>query len=183
MINKNLLPFLQFRDQILDISALENQYGISLPPIYKSFISVFKPFFFHHAVKKTDGRLVSFLALVYSSKELIEYSIDDDELALESFKEVEEVLSFEPSNKGYLTDYLYIANHGYAGGLLVGIGKKNKDQIFHSLDNTIIEFVADNIYQVLQKIHLVEFNFEEPIDLSKVYKKWGDKYWEKGNIS
>lgn len=180
MIDKNLVRFLQFRDKVLDVSSLEEKYGIKLPPIYRSFISVFKPYFAHHKVRKTNQEgYQSFIIPFYSSLELAEYTSDDDELALESFKEVEELFSFEPSNKGHLTDLLFIANHGYGGGLLVGIGENNKDQIFHNADSTVVNFMANNIFELIHKIGLVQYDFETPpIDTSSLYKNWGEDFWQ-----
>lgn len=179
MIDKNLVRFLQFRDNVLDITSLEEQYGIQLPPIYRSFISVFKPGFAHIKAKKTDREgYLSFLFPIYSSYELEEYTIDDDELGLESFKEVEEVFDFPPSNEGYLKGYLFIANHGFFGGLLVGIEEENKDKIFLSTDSTVITFMANNIFEFIQKIKLVEYNFDTPgVDTSRLYKNWGEDFW------
>ena len=158
---------------------MEEKYGIILPPIYKSFISVFKPYFAHQKVKKINkDEYQSFIVPIYSSLELENYTSDDDELALESFKEVDELLTFERSNIGYLKDLLFIANHGYDGGLLVGIGEQNKDQIFHNADSTIIEFMANNIFELIHHIGLVQHDFETPpIETSKLYKNWGEDFW------
>lgn len=40
MINKNQVQALVFRDEILDISHLEEKYQQKTPPIYRSFITV-----------------------------------------------------------------------------------------------------------------------------------------------
>ena len=179
MIDKNLFRFLQFRDEVLDLTSLEEEYGIQLPPVYRSFISVFKPYFAHHKIKKGDGEdYQSFIVPFYSSIELTEYTSDDDELALESFKEVDELFSFEPSNKGYLTDLLFIANHGYAGGLLLGIGEGNQDQIFHSADSTNVNFMANNIFELIHKIGLVQYDFDTPpVQTDRLYTNWGEDFW------
>lgn len=179
MIDKNLIRFLQFRDKVLNINNLEQDYGIELPPIYRSFITVFKPYFAHHKIKKSNEEgYKSFIIPFYSSLELNEYTSDDDELAFESFKEVEELLSFEPSNKGHLKDLLFISNHGYGGGLLVGIGENNKDQIFHNTDSTTVQFMANNIFELIHKIGLVQYDFDPPsIDTSNLYRKWGEDFW------
>jgi len=180
MVDKNLLPFLQFREEVLDTVPLEQEYGITLPPIYRSFISVFKPHFAHQRIKKSDGSFQSFLVEFYSSLELDEYSIDDDELGFEAFKDLREVLTDERSNQGYLNDLLFIANQGYAGGLLVGIGEHNKDQIFHNTDSTVITYMASNIFELIHKIQWIHYDFEiPPVKTSRLYKNWGEDFWRK----
>jgi hypothetical protein len=77
-----------------------------------------------------------------------------------------------------LTDLLFIANHGYGGGLLVGIGENNKDQIFHNADSTIVNFMANNIFELIHKMGIVQYDFEKPpIDTSKLFKNWGEDFW------
>ena len=179
MIDKNLIRFLQFRDKVIDTTPLEEKHGINLPPIYRSFISVFKPYFAHHKVKKTGkDEFQSFLIPFYSSLELPEYNSDDDELAFESFKDVEEIFTYLPSNQGHLKDLLFISNHGYGGGLLVGIGEQNQDQIFHNVDSSMVTFMANNIFELIHKIGLVPYDFEHPpVDTAKLYHNWGEDFW------
>lgn len=179
MIDKNLVRFLQFRKKVIDTTPLEKKYGIELPPIYKSFISVFDPCFAHIKVKKKgQENFQSFVYPFYSSSVLKDYTYDDDELSFDYFREVKEVLSSERSNEGYLKDLLFIAHHAYSGGLLVGIGEHNKDQIFHNTDSTIITYMADNIFELLQKMQLVQYDAEEPpVKISKLYKNWGEDFW------
>lgn len=179
MIDKNLHRFLQFRDEIIDVATYESNYGIVLPPIYKSFISVFKPYFAHQKIKTSEeGNYQSFIVPIYTSVPSESMCSDDDELAFESFKEVDELFTFEPSNKGYLTDLLFIANHGYSGGLLLGIGAHNKDQIFHVTDSTVVNFMANNIFELIHKFALIQYDFDTPhVDTNKLYKNWGEEFW------
>lgn len=187
MFDKNIIRFLQFRESIIDTKPLEEKYGISLPPIYRSFISVFKPYFAHQKVMKSTGGFQSFVVPFYSSVQMESYSSDDDEFAFESFKEVEEVLTFSRSNQGHLKDLLFIANHGYSGGLLVGIGEENQDKIYHNTDSPVVNFIAENIYEVISKIGLIQYDFETPpIETNKLYKNWGEDFWrnkEDGEIA
>jgi hypothetical protein len=179
MLDKNLFRFLQFRKKALDVQILEDKYGIVLPPIYRSFIRVFKPYFAHQKLANENiDTFKSFVTPFYSSLKLDSYTIDDDEFAFESFKELEEVMTFERSNKGHLKNLLFIANHGYSGGLLLGIGKENKDKIFHNTDDTIIKYIAEDIYDLLGKMHLIQYDFELPsVETSRLYKNWGEDFW------
>jgi hypothetical protein len=177
-MDKNNLRFLQFRDTLLNVSSLEERAGIQLPPIYKSFITTFKPYFAHHRIKMNEDEFSSFIVPIYCSFELDEYSIDDDELSLESFKEVDELFSFERSNKDYLEGYIFIANHGFSGGLLLGISSDNSDKIYLNTDSKEITYLCDNIFQLLHKIRLVEFSFDDIIiDKTQLYSNWGEEFW------
>ena len=80
MIDKNLVRFLQFRKQVIDTLPLEEKYGIKLPPIYKSFISVFNPCLAFIKVKrKNDDGFQGFVYPFYASSVLETYTYDDDE--------------------------------------------------------------------------------------------------------
>ena len=177
-MNKNNLRFLQFRDSIIDVSKLEEESGILLPPIFKSFITVFKPYFAHHQISHNNGELSSFIMPIYCSSELEEYSIDDDELSFESFKEIEDLFSFERSNTGYLEGYMFIANHGFSGGLLVGIHNDNMDKIYMNTDSKDIIPVCENVFELIQKMQLVEFSFDDvEIEKDQLYSNWGENFW------
>ena len=183
IIDKNTLRFLQFRDEVLDVSSHEEKYGIILPPIYKSFLSVFLPYFAHHKVKISENEeFQSFLIPFYSSETSDGMTSDDDELSLDYFRDVNELFSDPRSNKEHLKDLLFIAHHGYSGGLLVGIGEENEDKIYHNTDTTVVTFVANNIFEFLQKCQLAKYDFEEPpIETSKLFRNWGENFWRSRN--
>ena len=178
LFEKNHFPFLQFRETVLDTAPLEEKYGITLPPIYRSFISVFKPFLAERVVGDENTK-IGFAIPLYSSKEAGSVTEDDDEMAFESFKDLEDVLSFPRSNEDYLKGYLFIANHGYSGGLLVGIGEDNMDKIYHNTDSEIITYKADNIFEILHKMHLVKYDFPSypKVDTNRLYKNFGEDFW------
>ncbi len=179
MIEKSLFKVLIFRKEVLDIQDLEERYKIKLPPIFRAFITVFEPYFSYEKYHKTESsKYIPFTNLIYSHLELDNYTAENDSFGLESFKEVEEMFTFEPSNKGFLKDLLFIANHGYSGGLMVGIGAHNKDMIFHNSNSKIITFIAGNIFELIHKMIIVQDEIDDPwIDTSKLYKNWGEDFW------
>ena len=180
LFEKNHFPFLQFRDTVLDTAPLEEKYGITLPPIYRSFISVFKPFLGQVVVKLDDGTIRG-IGYPFYSKTAKEMLTDDhEELALEGFMSVEEVLSYPRSNEDYLEGYLFIANHGYAGGLLLGITGENRDKIFHNTDTTIITYMAENIFELIQRMHLMTSHlpwYKPHIEPVTLYQNFGEGFW------
>lgn len=180
MIDKNIVRYLQFRDTVLDTDPLEVKYGIALPPIYRSFISVFKPYFAHLKIKKDNNGYRSFVVPLYSSLKLEEYTIDNDELSFDSFMELEKVLKLHSRNPRFLEEYLFIAEQGYSDGLMLGIGQENQDKIYHNNDTESPEFFANNIFEFLSDMKLVHYDFDEaPVDTSKLYKNWGEDFWRK----
>lgn len=188
MINKNLTNVLLFRKEILDIEKYEKQFDIALPPIFKSFYTVFEPYFGVEKYKMNDeSEIKTFTSTIYSSLDLDNYTFEEDEFAFESFKSLPGLFTFEPSNKDYAKDMLFIANHGYWGGLMVGIGKENSDKIFHNSGTKVVTFIADNIFELLQKMIVVEHEIDGSlIDTKKVYKNWGEDFWrvkEDGELS
>jgi len=179
MIDKNLLKILHFREEVLDTESIEKKYGVTLPPIFKAFYSVFKPYFrVEKYININSSEPISFTNLIYSSLNLDSYTYEHDEFAFESFKELEDLLTFPPSDKTYLKDLLFIANHGYWGGLMVGIGVDNYDKIYHNSNSKVVTFLANNIFELIQKMVVVQEEIDEPfIDTSKLYKKWGENFW------
>ncbi len=179
MIDKNTLKVLEFRETILETESLEIKYGIKLPPIFKSFYTVFQPYFLMEKYKASKGEeFKQFTKLIYSSLELETYTHEEDEFGLDSFKDLEEMLSFEPSNKDHLKDLLFIGNHGYWGGIMVGIGSNNADKIFSNTGPKPVKYVANNIFELIHKMVIVHDEIDEPwIDKSKLYKNWGEQYW------
>ena len=163
MIIKNYIKILEYREEILDTKPMETKYGIRLPPVFKSFYSVYKPYFLVEKYKSSNnGEHIQFTKLIYSSQKSDSYTHDDDEFALDSFKELEELLTFEPSNKGHLKDLLFIGNHGYFGGLLVGIGEDNADKIYMNIGPKPVIFIAENIFELIHKMVVIHTEFDEP---------------------
>jgi len=181
IIDKNLVKFLQFRDTVLDISDLEKKYKRKLPPIFKAFITVFEPHLapigFKHS--KVEG-FNSFVYPIYPEEEKDYYDRDDDSLSLEGFLDPETILKFEAEYAGWEGDVLYIAKHSYHGGLMVGIKEHNADKIFHSSTTMEIDYIAENIFEFLQKMQLVKEEHYLPeftIDTNTLYRNWHENFW------
>lgn len=185
LVNKNLIPFLQFREQILDISMLEDKYGVILPPIYRSFICTFHPFFAHIKLKNTEEKnaeqneFKNFVSVIYTQEDKEHYTIDDDTLCLDNFLEPEEVLEFtqRPYN-AWQGDVLFIGQHGYWGGLMLGIGEENADKIYHYDSSAEMKYMAENIFVLIQKMQIVKSSFApNNLNVDQLYKNWGEDFW------
>jgi len=177
---KNTIEFLQFRESLLNIEAIETNNNCRLPPVYRAFITVFKPYFKNvEYYDEMSDLKKGFLTDVYSSIEKESYTIDDDELSLESFMEVSDSFKYE-SFENYRKDLglIPIAFHGHGGGLMVGINEENSDKIYLIKDSTEFKFMANNIFELIQKMDVVIANFDDPsFDATKLYKNWGEDFW------
>lgn len=180
MLNKNLNKFLQFRESPVDVTAIEKENNCSLPPVYRSFVTVFKPYFGNITFLNSETNEVhDFVAHIYSNLEKSEYTIDDDELALEEFIDAHELFS-NSTSKNYVENHgvLPISHHGYAASLVVGVNEQNQDLIYLMTDSTELKLLANNIFELLTKIHIVTVNYDFPdLDTSKFYRDFGEDFW------
>lgn len=179
MFHKNQHAFLQFRENPLNTEALESKYDVVLPPVYKAFISVFYPYFkWHKVFNESTDKYDSFLTPFYSRRLIENPTIDEDELAFESFKEIEEMLSFNRTHTNLPDGMLYMSNHGYSGGFLLGISDDNFDMIYHKVDGGKVTFEARNIFELISRMSCVEFQFDtQEVHTKDLYKSWDEDFW------
>ena len=180
-IEKNMFNFLQFRDEILNIDNIEADYNIKLPPIYRAFITTFKPYFNSFKIDDgIDGDKFEFISPKYfsgSSKQ--EFSIDDNSICPMEFKEPHKLLNVSKNQMwaGWEGDIIFIAEHSYYGGLMLGIKENNADKIYHN-DGGSTTFIANNIFEFLKGIYYVKDTDEFPeLKLSDLYRNWDEKLW------
>ncbi len=179
-IDTNLFNFLQFRDKILQIDDLETLYGLKLPPVYRAFITTYLPYF-SNIQFEDSGSKNNFIYAMYPTefgKE--EYTIDDNSICPEYFKEPKELLDIDEDDMydGWNGNLIFIAEHSYYGGLMLGIKEHNADKIYHRTDSSEITFVANNIFEFLQGVQYVQIPYDFPnLKLSELYRKWDEKFW------
>ena len=175
MIDKNRIQILTFRDEILDISELEEEYQVKLPPIYRSFLTVFvSDIGANYLYSKEDGHVTSFVNYIYLDEEKDEYTEDDDILSFMYFKKPEKLFKEGKDGDEWEDDSVYIAVHGYGGGLKLGMAEHNRDVIY--LEETKL---AENIFEFLHKIvPIVNEDSFPDLDLDKIVKKINKRDWE-----
>lgn len=194
-MSRNLLPILEFRDQKLDLDKYEKELGFTFPPIYKAFLSNFKPEpkKQYAYLKRTgneknfindDFRLIS--SLSYSSSGKSPIALEDDELGFIAFKSIESLLEFCVPEEEGMEDMIYISDHGSSDVLLLGIGNHNQDKIFlySEIDNDWITYFSKNVFDFLFKCQIVESHFDRhyyghirEIESDRLYKNWGEDFW------
>jgi len=171
---------LLFRNKKINVVEFEKENNLSLPPVYKSFISVFKPYLGStNCLDESDNTEKNFMTHIFSSIEKENYEIDDDELSFESFIDLEDLLKYE-SQKSYIEnfDLIPISYHSSEGCLFLGIKQDNLDKIYYAIDSYEFEFLADNIFELLSKFRLVTVNYDfEKLDTNKLYKNWNENFW------
>lgn len=180
-IDKNMLNFLQFRDEILNIDELEAKNNIKLPPVYKAFITTFKAHFpnFQFQLEEDKEKVNVIFPKYFSGTSIQEFSIDDNSICPIIFKEPEELLNFDKDDMwgGWEGDIIFIADHSYWGGLMLGIKEHNADKIYHQ-DGGPTKLIANNIFEFLKDIYYVEDTDDFPnLDLSNLYRNWDERFW------
>ena len=180
-IDKNTLNFLQFRDEILNIEELEAKSNIKLPPIYRAFITTFKAYFpnFQFDLGESEEKVNLIFPKYFSGSSKQEFSINDNSICPMDFKEPEELLLFDHDDMwaGWEGDIIFIANHSYWGGLMLGIKDHNADKIYHQ-DGGPTKLIANNIFEFLKDVYYVEDSDDYPnVDLSKLYRNWNENFW------
>ncbi|MCE7990575.1 MAG: hypothetical protein HEP71_01290 [Roseivirga sp.] len=171
---------LLFRENIIDSQEFEELNKLRLPPVYKSFATVFKPYFgFTTCLDESDSIKKDFMTHIFCSLEKAKYQIDDDELSFEQFIDLEDLLKYD-SQRYYLEKFglMPISKHGHSGSLFVGMKKDNLDQIYYALDTHEFSFMADNIFELLSNFRLVTVNYDfETLDENKLYQNWREDFW------
>ncbi|KAF9660120.1 MULTISPECIES: SMI1/KNR4 family protein [Tenacibaculum] len=180
LVDKNKNKFLQFRERPVNLDKIESEYNCKFPPVYRAFITSFLPYFGNITFMSPESNQEEdFTSFIYSSISKNDYSIDDDELSFECFIEPDEL--FENSSTiEYVrrTGLLPISYHGFNGGLLVGLKDDNLDKIYFTHDSEEIKFIANNVFELIEKIHIVTVLYDHPnLDVNKLYKNWGEDFW------
>ncbi|MBA6157202.1 hypothetical protein H3Z83_11825 [Tenacibaculum sp. S7007] len=171
---------LLFRNKQINVTEFEKKNNLNLPPVYRSFISAFKPYFgFTNCLDESDNIEKEFMTHIFSSVKKENYEIDDDELSFESFIDLEDLLKYD-SQKSYIEEFdlLPISYHGHGGSLFIGMKKDNLDKIYYAIDSYEFKFLADNIFDLLSQFRVVTVNYDfEKLDTNKLYKNWNEDFW------
>ena len=181
-IRKNLINFLEFRKEVLKIDDIASNDSLQLPPVYKSFITVFEPYLKYDRFDLGKGheKVDLIFPKYFRGNGQQKFTISDKSICPLDFKEVEELLEIDESDmwEGWKGDLIFIANHSHYGGLMLGVKEYNADKIFYSDGNDAPKFVADHIFEFLNRIYFVLFTDQYPdLEVSDLYKRWGEDLW------
>lgn len=178
-INREFLKFPVLRTNKLDVSEMESNYGLILPPVFKVYLENFDPKLYSNRLiySKVDG-LIPFLEPIVPIESKEVYESSDNPYCIEELFSVEQLFEFDKKCKNLYEGMIQIAMHSIGGGFLLGIEAQNLDKIFFQSDSADVEFIGDNIFALLHKIEFVYKNdFIPNVDLDRIYKNVGESFF------
>ena len=136
LLDKNNFSLFKFRPEALNLSSMEEEYGVKLLPLYKLFLEIYLDGTRSGITYYYDeNHISSFARLDY-------YSLEDKSryrgaYAFENFYAPDDMFKMHAALSGEWIDdegYMYIAEHGWGTGVAVGTKKHNLDKIYYIPD-------------------------------------------------
>lgn len=179
-LDKNNFSLFKFRPEALNLSPMEEEYGVKLPPLYKLFLEIYSDGAHLGTTYYYDeSPMHSFARIDY-------YSLDDKSryrgtYAFESFYSPKDMFKMYTELKGEWIDdegYMYIAEHGWGTGFAVGIKEHNMDKIFYIPNAQEAFLLEENIFRFISKFEVIDESDELAVfDFNKLYKNYGEVSW------
>jgi len=173
-------------EEQINLKVIEAQFGFSLPPLYKLFVSTFH-------LGKNSFKQESFLNPkqndYYNFQAPLYYPLKDNEkwfLSVSYFDSIEQICRDWESymrNEKEWTDFgfLRIAGIGQGGGLFVGTRSENADVIYEVVWDWEEPYykVADNIFELIKGFTYTDSDklLADGYSRSQLYKNWGEDFW------
>lgn len=173
------------QDDRIDVDALEAEYGFTLPPLYKLFVSTFHlgercfhcEEFHNPTYNDTTGSVyIDYYPLSHDIRNKLDvsalYSIN---MVLQDWQYV-----FKQEYEWQEYGLLKIGDIGRGGGLHVGTRGDMQDKIYRVVWDwdEPYDLICDNIFELVRGFRAIEM--EEPdknVTYDQLYKNWGDEYW------
>jgi hypothetical protein len=175
---KKGFELLKKKTTIYDVAKLEQEYGILLPPIFKLFFNYFDicEYFsppFNEVMGSTHKIATSYVA----------FKLDKEEILMESYADSVPQLfqqwhydRFESWSKMGFLQFLVTGG----GGICVSTRTEDKDAIF-TVTEIGVRKIANNIFEFVDGLEQIKLSEESlrlaGIQLSKLYKNWGEDFW------
>lgn len=161
--------FLELRETILETEELERIYGIKIPPIYKSFVSVFQNLKGESFIDFKDGKPKTLGHYVYLKD-------GESDIMLDGFMAIEDSLKFRNNADTWVeNNVMPIGHHPHGGVLMIGFSEENLDKVFFEHEQGV-EYLESNILVFISKI---KFKLVSEVDLNEIIKGWSEEHWRK----
>ena len=158
---------MKFRESPLQTEDYEQELGLSLPPIYKSFITQFEGVF-GDIIQNQRGELETLTYYQYLNRE-------GEDLMFEDFLPIVEMFNNHKNSDSWVENgVIPISSHSHGGTILLGIHSSNMDKLFYEHDRGL-EFIENDIFSFLRNL---TFIMEQTVEKDKVIKKWDKEYWQ-----
>ena len=174
-------------DENINLSKIESDFGFSLPPLFKIFLSTFQ--LGKNNVLKTEKYLHPRLGDYFICSAPLYFPLKDNNkwfLSVSYFESIEQILndwkSYSKNEKEW-TEYgfLRIAGIGQGGGLFVGTRSDTKDAIYQVVWDWEEPYmkVAENIFEFIKGfVHTSDsLILREEYSQSQLYKNWDEDFW------
>lgn len=173
-------------EEKIDLQKIEDQFGFSLPPLYRLFVSTF------HLGKGTFEREVFLNPLrneLYDFKAPLYYPLEADEkwfLSVSYFDTIEQIYmdwsTYMKKEKEWMEyGFIRIAGIGQGGGLFIGTRPENVDVVFEVIWDFEEPYfkVADNILELMKGFTFTENNkpLADGFLSNQLYKQWDENFW------
>ena len=166
------------------IKVVEDQIKFNLPPCYKMFCKIFElgKFKYEMFTKSGTGQDLDYCSQVFYMPK----GKHDNNIGITGMDNLETVSYNWLNMIGYgendiERNLLRIAGIGRGGGVFVGYGKQNLDEIILHLwdEDPGYEKLADNIFDFISDIisEPLSLNDYPKINYSNLYKNWGEDFW------
>lgn len=161
-----------------ELTLLEEQYGIQLPPIYKLFAEMFLV----GESKNTIAYLLPDESIQYCAG--IFYTINDsivEDVMFDNFLTVESTFfGFDADDDWLENGYIPIATCAHGGSILLATQEHNKDNILLQDNHGKIRLLNENIFdfvRCLSMMEVIEENLTGDIKFNDLYKQWREDFW------
>jgi len=172
------LTFEEIEENKQKLRQIEQLYNFQFPPLFLKF----------HATYKTGQHAEvweSYLDKYLRPTPIFTIQVEDESISygwLSSPKGIERDLKYVPGINDLLVEHelLRVGDIVLPGGLFIGVGKHNQDQIYKfvsELNDTPIK-LCNSIFEFLEML-LITFKYDEP----SFQKPINSKYWIKKDIN
>ncbi|MFB6456689.1 hypothetical protein ACE38W_15560 [Chitinophaga sp. Hz27] len=173
-------------DAGLDIAALEAQYNIELPSLYKLFVSTFhledyppstEKYFVPGEERHHYAGDIAYMPLYDDMENRLHLTLNTLAYSLSAHKSI--INEVEWQEYGFFR----IGEIGMGGGLYVGTRAENRDRIFRIRWDWPQDYddICDNIFELVRGLILIYDPNDPPLHLNsydQLYKNWGDDHWQ-----
>ncbi len=159
---------LRFRRTDLRIEDIENTYGFSLPPVFRSFVLTFDDLR-GDIYRDAEGNFQTLTYFEYHARLL-----GGRNLMFENFIELENMFKYcKNSDVWEENEAIPITSHSHGGTILLGLSGDKTDKLFYEYGNGL-QFIEETVYSFVKRLNCV---IDYDGDTSRLYKNWGEDFW------
>ncbi len=154
----------------LNVELIENEYKITIPPMYRFFSQLF------YLRLEFKGDLIEGKGYLSKLKYLPEINLTNDELLFDDLFPLDfSASTYEEYDFWSEKGLMQIGDGPSEGGILLKIEGDNIDSIVYNDGNKYYK-LSDNIFDFFKDVVIVQVESSE-INIANIYKYWNDEKW------